>query len=136
MRCAGFGETSDLAEAMRPDMSSWPNPQLRTKTERQARTLADAILAGKERLVPNAPRMRKLLMWLHVPDSHPAMRVFTAIVSETTHLPIGPERAHWEPTALARKDAEIEAAEESVREEGLMACRQVLALLPSGPSRA
>ena len=61
------------------------------------------------------------------------MRAFTAIVSETTHLPIGPERAYWEPSALARKDAELAEAEAWAREDGLAACRRILTLLSSEP---
>ena len=77
--------------------------------------------------------MRKLLFWLRLPDTEPAVRTFTAIVSETTHLPIGQEREFWDPAVLASKDVEIATAEAEWREDGLAACRRVIELLPPKP---
>jgi hypothetical protein len=57
----------------------------------------------------------------------PSYRTFLGVVSESDHLPIGPDRKHWNPEALKRKDAEIERVANHYRPYVLKACEQLLA---------
>jgi hypothetical protein len=107
-------------------MRTWPNPQLRAKLERQAAALARAMLEGREGVLAGARRMHVLLFQLSM-DDEPVRRAFTAILSETDHLPVGPERKHWAAHALELKDREIAQAEAHFRDLALGACREVLA---------
>ena len=53
----------------------------------------------------------------------PDFSVLGAVDSETDGLPVGQERAHWDPVALAVKDREIADYESKVRDAVLAACR-------------
>jgi hypothetical protein len=108
-------------------MREWPNPQLRRKLERQVASLAAAILTGREELLPSTQRMRTLLWQLRLGDTDADLQAFTAIASETAHLPLGSERRFWDAEALRLKDAEIERAAEWARERGLESCRRLVA---------
>jgi hypothetical protein len=105
---------------------TWPNPDLRKKLERQVSALATSMLQGREPILPNAQRMSKLLFQLGLRDDDRVSAAFSAILSETDHLPIGPERAYWAPSALARKDDEIAEAEAWARGPALKACQEIV----------
>ncbi len=53
-------------------------------------------------------------------------RVFVGIDSETHHLPIGEERKHWAPSALAEKDIEIKRMEDFWRVHAVEAARNLM----------
>ena len=55
----------------------------------------------------------------------PDFSVLGAVNSETDGLPVGQERAHWDPIALAVKDREIADYESKVRDAVLAACRSI-----------
>jgi hypothetical protein len=71
--------------------------------------------------------MRTLLWQLRLEDTDTDLQAFTAIASETAHLPLGSERRFWDAEALRLKDAEIERAAEWARERGLESCRRLVA---------
>src|SRR5690348_1498703 len=50
-------------------------------------------------------------------EHDPDFITFTAIDSESDHLPVGSFRREWAPDALERKDAEIRALEERWRDD-------------------
>jgi hypothetical protein len=52
---------------------------------------------------------------------------FVAVTSETAHLPIGEERANWDPDVLREKDLEIRAYDEVCREQMIPHCRAFVA---------
>lgn len=47
------------------------------------------------------------------------------VESETDTFPIGPERDHWDPAAVARADAERSAYVDTIRERLLAACSEL-----------
>ncbi len=51
---------------------------------------------------------------------------FTAIDSESDHLPIGAVRREWAPDALRQKEAEIHAIEDRWRDAAFTAARNLL----------
>ena len=61
---------------------------------------------------------------------------FVSIESQEDHLPIGAERQHWSPAALARVEAEIAEAEQFHRSAALEACESLLRRFRSPPERA
>jgi hypothetical protein len=72
------------------------------------RARAADFLAGRLDLFLAALEFQKLATWTRLEADHD-LRIFAALLSESSHLPIGPERAHWAAEALARKDPEIQA---------------------------
>jgi hypothetical protein len=59
-------------------------------------------------------------------DDDPDFITFTAIDSESDHLPIGEVRREWAPDVLEKKDVEIRAVEDSWREGAFQAARNLL----------
>lgn len=114
-------------------MREWPNPDLRAKFQRQAVALAQAILDGREPVVPSAQRMSALLRKLGLEDSDPAASPFRTIVRQTAHLPIGNERQYWDAQALERKDREIAQVEAAARDSAFAACREIIQRFPLAP---
>ncbi|HEY0021959.1 MAG TPA: DUF2489 domain-containing protein [Longimicrobium sp.] len=103
-----------------------PNPDLQRKLERQVFALAKSILDGRVPVLPNAQRMNALLFRLGLRHDDRVKAAFTAMVSETAHLPIGTERQYWAASALSRKDEEIAEAEAWARGLALEACREIV----------
>ena len=62
----------------------------------------------------------------------PDFSVLAAVNSETDDLPVGQERGHWDPAALAVKDREIANYESIVRDAVLTACRSICARYGAG----
>lgn len=62
-----------------------------------------------------------------VPGRDPDFDIFTAIVSETDHLPLKEVRHLWAEDALERLDPEIRRAEEWASGIGRDACENLLA---------
>ncbi|MBW3656432.1 MAG: hypothetical protein KY444_10005 [Gemmatimonadetes bacterium] len=83
------------------------------------------MLQGRVPILPNAQRMKALLFKLGLRDDG-AKAAFTAIASQTAHLPIEPERQYWAASALARKDVEIAEFEAWARGPALEACRDIV----------
>ena len=66
------------------------------------------MLSGQIGVLSAARQIKSLAFRLHGDKYvHDKFRIFIAIDSETDHLPVGPERRHWAPDALVRKDADI-----------------------------
>lgn len=61
----------------------------------------------------------------------PAFTTLTAIDSETDDLPVGDERASWDPTTLTKKDDEMKRYVQRVKVPILDACRSIIARLGS-----
>ena len=87
--------------------------------------IARNILSGEVGIVAGA---RKFGGVRHqVGDDHdPDFLFFTAVDSETDHLPIGEVRQHWNSEVLRAKDAELAAYEAEVRERAFEACRRLI----------
>lgn len=80
----------------------------KSELEQSALTIARAILDGSIPTLLACREMARIFRQLKLrPDD--ALRLFVGIDSETDHLPLEPlERQLWEPSALAKKDEEIE----------------------------
>ena len=97
--------------------------------------LTGAMLRGDVTLFLGCRRLASLAHHI-VPDwtADPDFVVFGAVASEIDDYPVGPERARWSLTALAREDAKIADYEARVRDQILGACRNVIARFSSSPS--
>jgi hypothetical protein len=91
----------------------------------QARDLALAIAEGQIGLVEGSWKIRDLAF--AGPEVDDEMRAlfmpFVAVTSETDHLPIGEERANWDPGVLREKDQEIREYNEAHRAQMVPHCR-------------
>jgi len=91
----------------------------------QARDVARAIADGQIGLVEGSWRIRDLAFaGADVDDEMRALFMpFVAVTSETDHLPIGEERANWDPDVLREKDQEIRAYDEACRTQMVPRCQ-------------
>jgi hypothetical protein len=90
----------------------------------------DRILQGEVGLVEGCRSLVQLAhcLGLHE-DSH--FLVAIAIDSETDQYPLGDERKIWHTASLERKDRELAAYEDLIREDSLVALRDLRAYLES-----
>jgi hypothetical protein len=90
----------------------------------QARDLALAIAVGRIGLVEGSWKIRDLAFaGANVDDEMRALFMpFVAVTSEADHLPIGEERANWDPDVLREKDQEIRAYNEAHRAQMVPRC--------------
>jgi hypothetical protein len=56
----------------------------------------------------------------------PEFGIFMGVWSESNHLPLGPDRRHWNAEALKRKDENIAQITAAYRETVLAACRRLI----------
>jgi hypothetical protein len=83
------------------------------------------MLSGEIPLLEGARRITVLRFDVGAPDD-PIFYTMRGVESETDHLPIGSERAHWDDSALVEKDAEIARYVAAMREEILKSARELL----------
>lgn len=92
------------------------------------RAVATQLLAGTIGVIAVARELSQFRDGIE-PEIGKLLDVFVGLDSETDDLPIGDQRAHWDPEALKQKDPEIAAAEARWRERALAAARQIVSLL-------
>jgi hypothetical protein len=93
---------------------------------RAARIAAD-ILQGRTALREGAEELVSIGNSCTGPDRQ-FFLPFGRVDSETDHFPTGAARKHWNPEALAGKDAELSAYEERVRSELATALQALVSL--------
>lgn len=71
---------------------------------------AQQFVEGQLDLFAAAEALQRLQFQTRAKDDEDFL-IFRKIWSELGHLPVGPEREHWSPTALAREDPKIQALE-------------------------
>lgn len=98
----------------------------------QAVAVAQAVLLGRLDVLRAARRLVGFRDEFDEMKDDEAFWTVVAIDSETDHLPLGPEREHWNAEALARKDEEIARAIAHWDAEGRAACERIIDRL--GPS--
>jgi len=87
--------------------------------------IAAEILGGRTTISDGARAILAVRSEAHeLPDE--LFDSFVAFESETDHLPFGPVRELWDPTQLARVDAERVGYEEHYRPRIERACRDLL----------
>jgi hypothetical protein len=113
---------------------SEPIPEALEANRRRAAELAHSVLTGAVSLLEAAPDLESALRALGCDWDDDSFRTFGLIASETDTLPIGPQRQHWAPEALARKEPDVLRAQAWAEKFGLAACKEVLARYgrPSG----
>ena len=94
------------------------------KDRRRVVARAGDLLEGRLSVIAAAHHLAKLRFWLRAEDDHD-FDIFTAITSDTTHLPVGSEREHWAKDALEAKDVEIRRIEDFYRANALDAARKL-----------
>jgi hypothetical protein len=94
------------------------------EARRKAVLAAQAVLDGNLGLIEGARILASLRGRADV-EADPDFLLFTAVDSETDHLPIGNERRHWDPNALVKKDLEWEEAENHYRSAIKAACQRI-----------
>ena len=100
--------------------------EARDKLLARACRVATDVLAGRRSLCEAAHELKRCLINAGLEDSDPALEAFVVIDSETDRYPLGTERQHWDPEALARLEPYIARAEVWAREFGVGACEDIL----------
>lgn len=102
-------------------------PDMERSRERLVET-ARAVLRGELGVIAGARAINRLRHDTVADPLDPDFLRFVAIDSDTDDLPVeAAERAHWDPEALAAKEAEIAEAEEHWREAVLEGCQRLIA---------
>jgi len=96
-------------------------------SRRKAASIAQAMLDGHVGIIEGSRQLASLRHPAGVDPFDEDFLPFVGIDSETDSLPIGDTRVHWAPEALAKKDAEIAAAEAHYRDYALSACARLVA---------
>src|SRR5258708_7469340 len=87
--------------------------------------IAKSIVSGELGIVAGA---RQLATWRFDLDanSDPDFMFFVGLDSETDHLPVGSERANWNPDVLKTKDEELRRYEDSFRHRAFQICHRMI----------
>ena len=103
----------------------------------QARELALDIVDGRIGLIEGSVRLARSRWEIEpaAPDLRHLFTPFVAVSSETDHLPLADDRAHWNADALRAKDDEARSYEESARPAIVVACRALAAALERDADR-
>lgn len=81
----------------------------------EAGNLAADVLGGRAELLDACHRLSALLAAAELEAGDEDVKTFMIISSEIDGLPVGAVRAHWDPSALARLQPEIESASKWAR---------------------
>lgn len=106
-----------------------------SSTERESSRLAaieaaTAVLEGRLDIIEGCRRLSSFAHdFLSGHGLDEDFVVFEAVASESDELPVGAERAYWDPAALHREDEEVKRAEAMYRDEVMSACRKVVSRL-------
>ena len=100
-------------------------PQI-NECRKQVRETAKRMLSGELSYIEGGHQIFHLLNDCRVDTSKSPFVVFTGLVSETDHFPLGLRRRHWNADALAELDKEREQAEEWAKKFSREACHQLL----------
>jgi hypothetical protein len=89
--------------------------------------IAQRLIAGDIGLIAGCRQLSSLSHEV-VDDwgADPDFVLFGAVDSETDHLPLEDQRAHWDPAAFEEKQHEVRRYEAETREQVLRACRSVI----------
>lgn len=82
----------------------------------EAGNLAADVLCGQAELLESCHRLSALLAAAELDPGDEGAKAFLIISSEIDALPVGAVRAHWDRSALARLQPEIESASKWARE--------------------
>jgi hypothetical protein len=91
----------------------------------QIRARAIELLEGKIQLWDAVVALGNLARWTCAKDD-PDLKVFQNIRDAMIGLPVGSEREHWKPEALAREDIKIRAIEGGWRSAALEAANHLV----------
>jgi hypothetical protein len=94
------------------------------KQRGQARLVARQVVSGEVSAVQGA-RLIVGLGGLELSEKDEDLQALRLVDSETDHLPVGDERQHWAPAALAEKAGELARAEKWAREVALTAFKNL-----------
>jgi len=90
-------------------------------------SFADAMLSGKLSFLEGASKIHGLVNKVGgVRFDDPDFIKFTAIVSDTDHLPLEKQRSLWQPEALARLEPEIKEKEQWARSFATAASKNLI----------
>jgi hypothetical protein len=109
--------------------------EARAVARRRAAEVASEVLDGQVDYILGARQLVGLRSSVDVPDGDQDFTIFTLIDSETDALPVGPARARWDPSALARLEPDIVRARSWAREVGAAAFRNVVGRFSLGGKR-
>jgi hypothetical protein len=102
---------------------NWYNEEYMNHRRSEVIQVANEIIDKKIGIIEGVRKLRTLHHEVSEDDFDPDFIVFTAIDSETDHLPVGEVRKYWSSNALEIKDREINDAEECYREQVFNACK-------------
>ena len=95
------------------------------KRSRRLVARAKELIEERITVLETARWITKHRHWFR-PENDPDFLTFTAIDSETDHLPLGTVRQHWASDALKTKDIEIQRAETQFRPQAIEAARNLI----------
>jgi hypothetical protein len=111
--------------------SEWSDPhspEARIAVQRRrAVQLARDVLAGHLGVLEGARELSALRHSVGVTEHDRDFLTFFAVDDETDGMPMGAVRRYWQPEALAREDAELQAIADSARDDVFVACQNVIA---------
>ena len=92
----------------------------------RAAEIAVSVISGSLPILEGCQLLDQLRAEISVPENDPDFQVFAVVHSETDSLPIGNLREHWSSEALAKADAELQAATAWASRIALPACQSVV----------
>lgn len=87
--------------------------------------LAKKILSSQIKMIEGCHAMASLLFGLPL-QLEDDFIIFTAVASDTDHLPLGEERKNWDKKVLIEKDTEILETENFYRDAVFEGCRKII----------
>src|SRR5262249_7463846 len=93
---------------------------------------AEEVLSGTLDVLYGCARLRHKLLIAGL-SNDPSYLLFLGVWSESHHLPLGPDRQHWNAEALKRKDEEMELIATHYRSDVVKAIEERLATHRGSP---
>jgi hypothetical protein len=88
--------------------------------------IARSVLCGAMSPIAGARAIVRLRFNIGEFENDADLLLMTGIESETDHLPIGPERDHWDPEVLATRASEISDAQHWAQKTGRAALESIV----------
>jgi hypothetical protein len=104
----------------------WHNEEYMANKKAEVVHVSKDLIENKLGIIEGVRKLSKLHHIVSKDVFDPDFLIFTAIDSETDHLPIRAVRKHWSLSALEMKDKEISEAEHLYKEQVIKACRNLI----------
>ncbi len=96
------------------------------KQRNRAVGVARGMLDGSIHYLEGAVELSSLRFEIGLPENDSDFLAFTAVASETDHLPLGTARQYWSQEALKKHELEIEQSINWAKEFSLSNCKSII----------